>query len=456
MRLIRRDWHEAGLPVIALALVVSVFAVTSVGLFNERVWDAMQSRAVQSLGGDLVLQARDPIPSAVVNQALTLGLDLSQQVEFPSMLLTEEGSTHLVSVKAVDENYPLRGTTQIADQPYRLSTATSLGPVTGEVWAHSRLFAEAQIGVNHKVKLGERSFLVSKVLITEADDFGSFFRLAAPRVMIPLTDLGDTGLITVSSRAIYRIQLTGSRDTLNTFSMWLDQQDFPGLQRRTVNDAQPSVRTALERASSYLGLASLSVVIVAGAGIFIAARFYTRRQSATAAVMRCLGASQQRILRIFVSRLMRVALIASSIGGFLGYVGQSLLSIFAEEKLGLSLAPPSFGPLFAGVIVGLVTAVGFGLAPLLKLPNVSVLGILRGDEGVAPPSMWLTIGLVVLTIGGLIFWQADETVLTLWVLGLTVCLVLGLTATGWLILWLLMKVPVSRPTARYAISAAGN
>ena len=107
MRLIRRDWREAGLPVIALALVVSVFAVTSVGLFNERVWDAMQSRAVQSLGGDLVLQARDPIPSAVVNQALTLGLDLSQQVEFPSMLLTEEGSTHLVSVKAVDENLSL-------------------------------------------------------------------------------------------------------------------------------------------------------------------------------------------------------------------------------------------------------------------------------------------------------------------------------------------------------------
>ena len=62
MRLIRRDWREAGLPVIALALVVSVFAVTSVGIFNERVWEAMQSRAARSLGGDLVLQSRDPIP----------------------------------------------------------------------------------------------------------------------------------------------------------------------------------------------------------------------------------------------------------------------------------------------------------------------------------------------------------------------------------------------------------
>ena len=136
--------------------------------------------------------------------------------------------------------------------------------------------------------------------------------------MIPLSDLDGTGLITVSSRAIYRIQLVGTRDTLNSFSTWLQQQDLPGLQRRTVKDAQPSVRTALERASSYLGLASISVVIVAGAGIFIAARFYTRRQSATAAVMRCLGASQKHILKIFVFRLMRVALMASCVGGFLG------------------------------------------------------------------------------------------------------------------------------------------
>ena len=80
MRLIRRDWREAGLPVIALALVVSVFAVTSVGIFNERVWEAMQSRAARSLGGDLVLQSSDPIPLAVVEQALALGLGLSQQV----------------------------------------------------------------------------------------------------------------------------------------------------------------------------------------------------------------------------------------------------------------------------------------------------------------------------------------------------------------------------------------
>ena len=45
LRGIRRDWRTGGLPVIALALSVAVCAVTSVGVFNERVQQAMQSRA---------------------------------------------------------------------------------------------------------------------------------------------------------------------------------------------------------------------------------------------------------------------------------------------------------------------------------------------------------------------------------------------------------------------------
>ena len=312
MLLFRRDWREAGLPAIALALVVAVLAVTSVGIFNERVWEAMQSRAAQSLGGDLVLQAHDPIAPRVVDQANILGLELSQQVEFPSMILTAVGSPRLVSVKAVDEKYPLRGTAEVAERPYGQGSAAGKIPATGESWAHSRLFAEAQFDIGDLVQLGEKSFKVSHALITEPDDFGSFFRMAAPRIMIRLSDLSATGLITSSSRAHYRIQLAGTRDALNAFSKWLDRQDFQGLERRSVQDAQPSVRTALERASNFLGLASLSVVIVAGAGIFIAARFYARRQSTTAAVMRCLGASQSRILRIFIFRLVRVCLLYTS------------------------------------------------------------------------------------------------------------------------------------------------
>ena len=456
LRGIRRDWRTGGLPVIALALSVAVCAVTSVGVFNERVQQAMQSRAAETLGADLVIQSHNTIPPEVAQKALSLGLEVSQQVEFPSMILTGAGTTRLVSVKAVDQHYPLRGSARTAKLPYGDGEVAGTIPDRGEIWAHSRLFSEVEIDVGATVQLGEQTFRVARALTLEPDGFSSFFRMAAPRVMMRLSDLPTTGLITSSSRAHYRTQVAGARQGLRSFSQWLDTYEHAGLERRTVKDAQPSIRSALDRASSYLGLASLSVVIVAGAGIFIAAFFYARGQSTTVAIMRCLGASQRQILQTFILRLIVVALVSSLVGGLLGYGCQAFLSSLAEEKLGSILPPPPIWPMLSGIAVGLVAAVGFGLAPLLRLPKVSVLGILRGEKGVAPPSMWVTLGLVLLTSGGLIFWQAQETVLTLWVMGLTLCLVVSLAVGGWVMLRLVGRIRVSRPSHRYVISSLGR
>ncbi|GIS89053.1 MAG: hypothetical protein CM1200mP18_17630 [Gammaproteobacteria bacterium] len=112
----------------------------------------------------------------------------------------------------------------------------------------------------------------------------------------------------------------------------------------------------------------------------------------TAAVMRCLGASQRRILSISIFRLVRVALTASLVGGFLGYAGQSFLSVLAEEKLGFPLAPPSLWPLLTGMLIGLITALGFGLAHCSSSP-LSQYWDPAGRRRRPPPSMWLTFGL---------------------------------------------------------------
>ena len=184
LRGIRRDWRTGGLPVIALALSVAVCAVTSVGVFNERVQQAMQSRAAQTLGADLVIQSHNAIPPEVAQKALSLGLEVSQQVEFPSMILTRAGTTRLVSVKAVDQHYPLRGSARTAKRPYGDAEVAGTIPGRGEIWAHSRLFSEVEIDVGATIQLGEQTFRVARALILEPDGFSSFFHMAAPRVMM--------------------------------------------------------------------------------------------------------------------------------------------------------------------------------------------------------------------------------------------------------------------------------
>ena len=450
---LKHDWQAGGLPVIALALTVAVCAVTSVGVFNDRVWRAMQGRAAETLGADLVIQSHDRMPSKIRNQAMALGLAVSQQIEFSSMILTDSGIPRLVSVKAIDEHYPLRGTLQTSGRLFAPAETADTLPAPGELWAHARLFAEVGISVNDEARLGEQRFRVTRVLVQEPDGFASFFAMAAPRVLMRLTDLAATGLISSTSHAHYRLQVAGAADDLDEFSRWLDAEGSEGLERRTVKNAQPAVRTALDRASSYLGLASLSVLIVAGAGIFLAALFYAREQSSAAAVMRCLGASHRRILGTFVFRMALVAFVASLLGALLGYIGQTYLASLAESRLGFALPSATIWPLATGVAVGLIAATGFGLAPLLKLPKVSVLGLLRQEQTVAPPSAWLSIGLVFLTTGGLVLWEAKDPVLALWVLGLTIALVIGLSVAGWAALRAIGQIRLSSPTKRYVLSS---
>src|SRR3546814_8999294 len=66
------------------------------------------------LGGDLALQADEPIPAQFLAQASRQGLDTAQTMQFPSMVSGGRAS-QLVSLKAVSDGYPLRGELRLSD-----------------------------------------------------------------------------------------------------------------------------------------------------------------------------------------------------------------------------------------------------------------------------------------------------------------------------------------------------
>ena len=222
-------------------------------------------------------------------------------------------------------------------------------------------------------------------MIKREPDRGQFlFDLAAPRLLIGLQDLGATGLVTEASRVRYRLLLAGSAQALDTYRRWFKRQQTEGLSEgielEGVGDERPALQSAMDRAASYLGLASLSAVIIAGAAIALAAKLYARRQTDVAAVMRALGASQSTLLQEVLLGLMLLACVGTLIGLVLGYLGQAGLGYFAGRALTVELPSPSVRPVLAGLISGLLMTLGFGLAPIVALRKVSVMRIGRHAE----------------------------------------------------------------------------
>ena len=103
---LKRDWRAGELRLIALATVLAVAALSSVGLFTDRVHRAIEAQATELLAADLVLESTNPITDDLLQRAQASGLDRTRSVSFRSMTLAGE-KLELAEVKAVEAGYQI-------------------------------------------------------------------------------------------------------------------------------------------------------------------------------------------------------------------------------------------------------------------------------------------------------------------------------------------------------------
>ncbi len=103
-----RERRSSELRILFFALVIAVASSSTIGHFAERLQGAMQLSAGEFLAADLVLSSSEAPSAEQLRTAYSDALNSAQTVQFASMLATSNG-LQLASVKAVDNNYPLRG-----------------------------------------------------------------------------------------------------------------------------------------------------------------------------------------------------------------------------------------------------------------------------------------------------------------------------------------------------------
>src|SRR5687768_2499449 len=93
MRMLARDWRAGELRVLAVALVIAVASVTSVGFFADRVRQALQRDAHQLLGADVLLVADHAWPAAIRDEIARRGLARADTMTFVSMARSADNAT---------------------------------------------------------------------------------------------------------------------------------------------------------------------------------------------------------------------------------------------------------------------------------------------------------------------------------------------------------------------------
>jgi len=401
-RLIKREWRSGELRILGFALVIAVAATTCMSFFTERLSLSIQRQSAEVIGGDLVLRSSRPLPSEWLQQGRALGLETVASAEFGTVLVHRERIL-LVSVKAVTDNYPIRGKLRIAETRGGRPSEVRAAPSAGEVWVERRVLDRLDFAVGELVQIGEQQLRVTRILTFEPDRGGDFLNLA-PRVLMSQADLAATGVIQPGSRVRYSFLFAGSQ--AEPMAEWLTPRLGPGQRLLKVDSARGGAARNLANAQDYLRLIALMAVVLATVAMVLATQRYSQRHYDVSAMLRCLGASQNRILMIYLGQLLMLAAGAGGIGIILGWLVQVSLVQLLSELLPAGLPKVAFLPPAAtGLMTGVIILLGTALPPLLRIREVSPLRVMRRSLAPLPLSGWtvyfaaaVAIALVILLV----------------------------------------------------------
>ena len=427
-----RDWRAGELRLLLAALLVAVGTVSAITFFVDRLHQALLAESTSFLAADRVLSGSQPIPDSFRDGAISQGLTISDTLLFPSMVYAETSAARnqLVSVKAVSETYPLRGTLRIADEPFATDRPTETLPQRGEVWLDSRLFPSLGVALGDFVQVGYEKLKISRVLTSEPDRGGSFFDLG-PRVLMRMADVPATRVIQPGSRIGYRLLLAGDDRALSDYREQFREQFIGKYRWQSIRESSPSIGSALDRAESFLLLGGLLAVILAGIAVALSANRYAKRHYDHVSVLKTLGATPVEIQWGYFGVLTVLGVGGVVLGLLLGtgiHLGiVQLLATYLPANLPL----PGTRPLWLGAATGFICLIAFALPPLLALKNISPMRAVRRELSVTTTSGLVTYGLGTCGALTLLVWYSNSLWLTFWALagGFIVCLVFGIIAT---------------------------
>jgi putative ABC transport system permease protein len=430
-KLLVRDWRAGELTVLATALLVAVAAMTGVAFLTDRVGQAVELRAAESLAADLRLASNRPPAERYAALAARNGMRTARVSSMPSVVFAGEANT-LAAVRAVTAGYPLRGRLKTSERLLGEVRITDEVPGPGEAWAAPRLLARLGADTGTELEVGAARLRVTRVLDFRPDEGWSFVDLA-PTLLINEADLAATELVQPGSRVSYRLLFAGERGAVDAFKGELEEGLEEGEHVDDIRDTNPQIRSSMERSGRFLNLASLVSVLLAAVAVAMAARRYSHRHRDRIALMKCMGASQSTILRSSLWQLLMLALAGGVAGSVLGFLAQLGLAWQMRDLIGQALPPPGFEPAVLGLVTAVSILAGFALPDLAQMGKTPPLRVLRHDLDPPPLRYGISWLAGVAAVLGLLLWIVRDTRLVLTIFAGTAATFLALGAAGWLL-----------------------
>ncbi|HHX8562835.1 ABC transporter permease [Vibrio sp. RM-44-3] len=395
--------RQGNLWPISVALILVIASIFALSALAERMEQVIVKQGKDALTADAVFVSANPIPDTLLSS--TENLERSTMTRFATMAFSDNGM-QLISVRAVDDNYPLMGELVLDNNP-------SGRVKKNQLWLDERIMAQLDVKSGDSVTIGDADFTVSGAVLMEPGlSFNPFQQM--PSAYIHQKDVEKTGAIQVGSRVQYRLFLQADDKTLK--GLQEDTVLSPSDRWRTQDTASRS-NEVFERTTQYLSLTVAIVIIMAATTLVLTCQNYVNSRTQTIAMLKSLGASRRWIEKWLFIQVTILLISASVVGLLLGSGLEYLLRIPLKDLLPEPL--PSYGVTpylvsFISAVLITVPALGIPLLGLIKTPALEVL-----QQGKVQRS-WKRMLLVLVPVVPLLLLYADNTLVWIVLIGIAV------------------------------------
>ncbi|MGO2319276.1 MAG: ABC transporter permease [Vibrio toranzoniae] len=424
---------------VSIALTLIIACVFALSALAERMEQVIVKQGKDALTADSVFISANPIPQPLLDLTQVEQLESSELTRFSTMAFSDN-SMQLVTVKAVESNYPLRGEMILEGA----NNASRHHVEPGELWLDERIFAQLEVEIGDNVTIGDADLTITGRITQEPGlSFNPFQQM--PAVLIHRSDIDATGAIQPGSRVSFRLFLNGDDDKLKAAQ---DSIELTPSDRWRTQDSASRTNEMFESTTQYLSLTVAIVVIMAATTLVLTCQHYVASRRKTIAMLKSLGASKPWIIKWLSVQVSLLVVIGAVLGIAIGIGLEFLLRIPLGDLLPSPL--PSYGiepavlAILSSILIG-VPALGI---PLIGLVNTSAISVIQSSH--KAHDSYKKFALLLVPIIPMMLMYGDNLLVWIVLAGIA-CLFLVLAIVSTAVLRLFGKLPTST-SMRLALS----
>ena len=355
---------------VSIALTLIIACVFALSALAERMEQVIVKQGKDALTADSVFISANPLPDPLLELVADKKLDKSELTRFSTMAFSDNGM-QLVTVKAVESNYPLRGEMLLESAD---AQQTNVKP--GELWLDERIFSQLEVNIGDNVTIGDADLTITGRITQEPGlSFNPFQQM--PAVLIHNSDIDATGAIQPGSRVSFRLFLNGEDSDLQAIQ---DSVELTPSDRWRNQDSASRTNEMFDKTTQYLSLTVAIVVIMAATTLVLTCQHYVASRQKTIAMLKSLGASKQWVIHWLSIQVLMLMVIGVVFGIAIGIGLEFLLRIPLGDLLPNPLPSYGYQPILLSVLTSVLIGVPALGIPLLGLVNTSAISVIQSSH----------------------------------------------------------------------------